>query len=231
MGLISLISDKRQDLIERRVRPHLDPGENILLWVRSRRVNERGEGFIFLTDSRVVMHWTGKDDGHCVATWDEIDTWGLATEVPGGPVIGIETGGENWFAQIAASTSRMAEDARDFIKRFNELAPAPKRHFRDTDDIGHFETEGDVQVDMVKQSVPQMVRRLALTALGAALVIAALLIIPLPGPWSFVISIAGLAVLSREYDWAKDLLEWTKEKYQLARGKLMSRKGGRASER
>lgn len=231
MGFVSLISDKRQELIERRASPHLEPGEDIVLWVRSRRVGEKGEGFIFLTERRVIMHWTGKDDGHCIASWDEIDTWGLATEVPGGPVIGIETRGENWYAQIAASTSNMAEDARDFIRRFNELAPPPRRRFKDTDDIGRFETEGDVEVDMVKQSVPQMVRRLALTTLGAALIVAAILIVPLPGPWSFVLSIAGLAVLSREYDWAKDLLEWTKEKYQLAREKLTERKRGRASER
>lgn len=231
MGLVSLISDKRQELIERRAGPHLETGEDIVLWVRSRRVGEKGEGFIFLTEQRVIMHWTGKDEGHCVARWNEIDTWGLATEVPGGPVIGIETGGENWYAQIAASTSNMAEDARDFIRRFDELAPSPRRRFKDTNDIGRFETEGDVQVDMVRQSVPQMFRRLGLTTLGAALIVAAILIIPLPGPWSFVLSIAGLAVLSREYDWAKDLLEWTREKYQLAREKLAERKRGRASER
>ena len=231
MGFVSVISDKRQELIERRASPHLEPGEEIVLWVRSRRVNEKGEGFIFLTERRVIMHWTGNDDGHCIARWDEIDSWGLATDLPGGPVIGIETGHENWYAQIAASKSNMAEDARLFIKKINELAPSPRRRFKDTNDIGRFETDGDVEIDMVKHSVSQMVRRLALTALGAALVIAAVLIIPLPGPWSFVLSIAGLAVLSREYDWAKDLLEWTREKYQQARGKLMDRKRGRASER
>ena len=225
MGLISLISEKRQDLIERRVRPHLDPDEEILLWVRSRRVNERGEGFIFLTDRRVVMHWTGSDDEMCSVRWDEVDTWGLATEVSGGPVIGLETGMDTWYAQIVASTQKMAENAHDFIQRFAELAPEPKRQFRDKGNIGKFVTEGDVRVDMVKHSVPQMLQRVGITALGAALVIGAVLIIPLPGPWSFILSIAGLAVLSREYDWAKDLLEWTKEKYQNAKEKLARRRG------
>ena len=225
MGLISYISEKRQDLIERRVRPHLDDDEEILMWVRSRRVGERGEGFIFLTERRVVMHWTGADDGLCIANWDQVDTWGLATEVSGGPVIGLEKGMDTWYAQIVASTKNMAENAHDFIKRFNDLAPDPKRTFRDKGNIGDFKTEGDVEVDMVKHSVPQMLRRVGITALGAALVIAAIVIIPLPGPWSFILSIAGLAVLSKEYDWAKDLLEWTKEKYQLAKEKLSRRRG------
>ena len=230
MGLISLISEKRQDLIERRVGPHLDDGEEIVHWVRASRVGERGEGFIFLTKRRFLIHWTGKDDGHCMAYWDDIDTWGLATEVPGGPVLGVQTGGETWYAQIGASTKNMAEEARGFIRRFNDLAPPPDRQFEDHRDIGHFETEGDVAVDKVKMSPAQMARRVGITTLGAALVVAAIIIIPLPGPWSFVLSIAGLAVLSREYDWAKDLLEWTKEKYQLAKEKLAERRG-RAPER
>lgn len=231
MGLISLISEKRQELIERRVAPHLDEGEKIILWVRSRRVNERGEGFIFLTERRLLMVWTGKDDGHCIALWEDIDTWGLATEVPGGPVLGVETGGDTWYAQIAASTHNMAKDARDFIKRFDDLAPDPARRFLDHQGIGRFETEGDVEVDRVKLSLAQMLRRVGISALGAALVITAIVIIPLPGPWSFVLSIAGLAVLAQEYDWAKDLLEWTKEKYQQAKEKLSQRKRNRAPER
>lgn len=225
MGLISLISHKRQELIERRVRPLLEPDEEILHWVRSRRVGERGEGFIFLTAQRVVMHWTGNEDGLCVAKWDEIDTWGLATEVPGGPVIGLEKGMDTWYAQIVASTKGMAKNAHEFIARFDELAPDPKRRFRDKGNIGRFDAEGGARVDPVKHSPPQMLRRVGITALGAALVIAAILIIPLPGPWSFVLSIAGLAVLSREYDWAKDLLEWTKEKYQSAKEKFAQRRG------
>jgi hypothetical protein len=51
-----------------------------------------------------------------------------------------------------------------------------------------------------------------LTLIGIALIVIAVLIGFLPGPWSIPLVIAGLAVLAREYDWAKDLLEWFKDK-------------------
>jgi hypothetical protein len=46
----------------------------------------------------------------------------------------------------------------------------------------------------------------------------------LPGPWSFILTIGGLAVLAREYDWAKDLLEWTKDRFDAAKDKIRGRK-------
>ncbi|GAA4206442.1 TIGR02611 family protein [Actinocatenispora rupis] len=51
--------------------------------------------------------------------------------------------------------------------------------------------------------------RIATGALGAALVVLGLILVPLPGPgWLIVLS--GLAVLAVEYAWARHLLRFTR---------------------
>jgi uncharacterized protein (TIGR02611 family) len=229
MGLLGFISEKREELIERHAQPYMDEGEEVLHWVRCAKVGERGEGFIFLTPLRLVIFWTGKKDGHCSARWDEITTWGQANDVKGGPILGVEVDGDVWYAQVYASTRNMAGEARRFIQEFGALAPWPKHPFVGGEGLGTFQTEGDVEVDLVRKTPAEMAKRAAITFVGAALVIGAILVIPLPGPWSFLISIGGLAILSQEYDWAKDLLEWTKERFQMVKAKIAERKSSKAA--
>jgi len=224
MGLISYVSRKRRELIERQAVPHLTGGEEVAHWVRCSKVNERGEGFAYLTPKRLIISWTGKEDGHCVAKWSEITTWGLANDVKGGPILGVQVDGETWYAQIQATTRNMAEVARRFIQEVDKLAPETTKKFVGGVGLGTFETEGDVEVDQVRKTPAEMAKRIAITIVGVTLIIAAALIIPLPGPWSFFVVIAGLAILSSEYDWAKDLLEWTKERFQKVREKMGQRK-------
>ena len=52
-------------------------------------------------------------------------------------------------------------------------------------------------------------KRIAVTAVGFALVAAGIAMLVLPGP-GFVVIILGLAVLATEYAWAASLLERTK---------------------
>lgn len=229
MGLVSLISEKREELIKRPAEPYLDADEEVLHWVRCSKVEERGEGFIYLTPQRLIITWTGRNDGHHVARWAEITTWGLANDKKGGPILGLEVGGETWYAQVHASTHNMAAAAHLFIQRLGSLAPCPKHPFHGGEDLGTFETEGHVEVDLVRKTPAEMIKRVAITVVGIAMIIGAVLVIPLPGPWSFLITIAGLAILSREYDWAKDLLEWTRERFQTVKQKIADRKRSRAA--
>ena len=228
MGLVSLISEKREELIKRSSEAYLDEDEEVLHWVRCSKVGEKGEGFIYLTPKRLIIHWTGKDDGHCAARWGEITTWGLANDKKGGPILGLEVDGDVWYAQVHASTRNMAEEAHRFIQHFDSLAPWPKHPFKGGEGLGHFETEGDVEVGLVRKTPTEMVKRVVITVVGVAIVVGAVLVIPLPGPWSFLLTIGGLAILSQEYDWAKDLLEWTKERFQMVKAKIAERKRSRA---
>ncbi|MGH2703515.1 MAG: PGPGW domain-containing protein [Actinomycetota bacterium] len=48
-------------------------------------------------------------------------------------------------------------------------------------------------------------RRVAVGILGGLLIITAVVIIPIPGPWSLALGLLGLTVLSWEFHWAKRL--------------------------
>jgi uncharacterized protein (TIGR02611 family) len=229
LGLIKRLSDQRKQLIHDHARPHLEPGEEVLHWVRARRAEGRGEGFAFLTARRAVLAWSGRSADRAIA-WADIETWGLNPRARGGPILGIRTPGEVHFVQLVAATPRMAADARHFVERFAELAPPAKVPFGSHRSLGNFETDGGVHVDRHKLSAWGLARRIAVTVLGVALIALGIAITPLPGPWSFLINIAGLAVLATEYDWAKDLLTWTRRKFEQAKAKVTARRARRPSE-
>ena len=53
-------------------------------------------------------------------------------------------------------------------------------------------------------------KRLVIFVVGAALVLLGIALIPLPGPFSIPLMIAGLAVLATEYVWAERVLDSAK---------------------
>lgn len=67
----------------------------------------------------------------------------------------------------------------------------------------------------------QLAWRAAATTLGVGIVLAGVVLLPLPGPgWAIIF--LGLAVLATEYAWAHRLLRFTKEKAQGAAASALS---------
>ena len=67
-------------------------------------------------------------------------------------------------------------------------------------------------------------KRILITAVGFFLLIVAVVIIPVPGPWSILLTIVALSILATEYVWAERLLKTAREKAEQARDKVMRRK-------
>ena len=59
-------------------------------------------------------------------------------------------------------------------------------------------------------------KRIVIFIVGVALVLLGIALIPLPGPFSIPLMIAGLAVLATEYVWAEKVLDTVKEKAKQA---------------
>ena len=59
-------------------------------------------------------------------------------------------------------------------------------------------------------------KRIVVFVVGVALVLLGIALIPLPGPFSIPLMIAGLAVLATEYVWAEKVLDTVKEKAKQA---------------
>ncbi|HJR44662.1 MAG TPA: PGPGW domain-containing protein [Actinomycetota bacterium] len=223
--MLSRIAEQRQRLILNQAERYLEDGEPVLHWVRARQAEGRREGFVFLTERRCIVHWTGRADGiPGDFPWDEIANWGIASDTSGGPILAIESGGEQCFVQLRATTPAMAEEVAIFVTHFAERAPEPLQTVEGADHLGTFEPKQALEVSTHKMSITDHTRRIIVTVLGVALIFSAIVIIPLPGPWSFIVTIAGLAILASEYDWARDAMEWTKQRYKAAADKLKARR-------
>jgi hypothetical protein len=67
-------------------------------------------------------------------------------------------------------------------------------------------------------------KRIAITAVGFFLLLVAVVIIPVPGPWSILLAIVALSILASEYVWAERLLRTAREKAEQAKDMVLRRK-------
>lgn len=228
MGLLARLSELRKEQIERKAHPYMSEGESIMAWVRARHPDDRRRGLFFATSERALVHWqTGRNEDHDLP-WNELRTWGLNQDSKEGPVLAIETKAEEiTYVQLMATTTDQARTASRFIQVFAEMAPWPEESLAVRGINGMYQPKSEAEIRKAKRTARQLAKRIWVTVAGSLLIVVGILIIPLPGPWSFLLNIAGLAVLANEYDWADDLLDWTKERFEAAKNKIKGRKGKR----
>ena len=73
-------------------------------------------------------------------------------------------------------------------------------------------------------------RRIAVTVIGALVVLAGLVLLVLPGP-GWVLIFVGLSILGSEYVWAQRLLRVAKQQANNAKDKLLRRKQAKVDRR
>jgi uncharacterized protein (TIGR02611 family) len=221
------LSEQRENLILAQAAPHIDEGEPVLSWVRSRRTSGRGEGLVFITPTRVVVHWTSRNEPASTFKWVDITGWGVVPNARGGPVLGIEGPQGTCTVQLRAVTKAMGERVGEFIEHFAAHAPFAREPMNLDHENAAFKPLGTVKVPPHHMTVADKLKRVGLTVLGATMVIGGILLTPLPGPWSLPIVIGGLAVLSQEYDWAKDAREWIRTKSKEVAAKFKARRSSK----
>lgn len=224
MGISDRLDDQRNRTAFSRALPHLDDDEEIHHWVRIRHSEARKEGFAYVTEKRLLLKWQGHTaEGHQEFLWTEVQSWGIETDVSGGPVLCVESEGSEATVQMPARSRGVAQRVSDFLHHFARLAPRPSRSLQQPGKE-NFKPHETVEVLRQKRSALGQTRRILVTIIGIALIVFATLIIPLPGPWSILLNIAGLAVLATEYDWAQDLSDFLRDKYEEARRKIKARR-------
>lgn len=218
------LSEQREGVILAQAAPYLAPGETVLTWVRGRRVGDRGDGFVFITPTRVIIHWTGRSDAPGSFEWTKITGWGIVQDARGGPILGLECDDLECMVQLRSSTSAMAERVGRFVEEFASHVPFSREPMNLNTAEGTFELVESVNVHRAHMSWKERTQRIAITVIGATLVVGGIVLTPLPGPWSFPIVLAGLAVLSKEYDWAKDAREWVRSNSKKVAAKFKARR-------
>jgi uncharacterized protein (TIGR02611 family) len=224
--LSEFIAQQRDKQVLDRARPHLEGDESVVVWARARHPEKRRQGYAFLTDRKLLVVWSGSGDGHGVVSWERIGCWGVDDQNAGGPLLGIEFDRDSLFVELPVTSHGAAARVTGFLRRFAYLAPRPRSDLAKAGHPRGFSAR-PATVEAPRRSVSGHTKRIVLTIVGIVLVIGGLAIIPIPGPWSLPIILAGLAVLASEYDWAQDILEWVREKSRRTAEKLKARRAAR----
>lgn len=224
MGIADRLREQRNRQALSRIESHLSDGETVVEWVRVKHhTAPRKEGFAYVTQRRLLVRWQGRSDGHQVFGWEEVVSWGVEAEADGGPVLHVESPDEHARMQMPARSRGVAQRISDFLRTFARHAPEPSRSPRGPD-AERLLPDGEVSVGQQRRSALDQTKRIVVTIVGVALIVVAPLIALVPGPWSILLVLAGVATLATEYDWAKDLADFIRDKYDDARKKIKSRR-------
>jgi uncharacterized protein (TIGR02611 family) len=227
VGVARFVTEQRDKQIVSQARPYLRDGEEVVDWVRAHEFEGKRRGYIFLTDDRLVVHWTDGRDRIMDFQWDEIHSWGVSDREGGPPVVGVETAEEAVLFEVRVSSTKSIGHVKDFVRRLARMAPRPRTDLRAARRRGQFTPHGEVDVNVKRRSVAGHTKRIIVTVLGLAILLFGIAIIPLPGPWSAPLIIGGLAILASEYDWAEDIRSWTKDKTRRAKERLKARRASK----
>ncbi len=227
MRLINSLSEQRRRQIFGHAEPHLREGEEIAHWVRAKRHGSRGEGFAYLTPRRLLVIINGRKDSHESVWFDSIESWGVDLDARAGPLLAVTCGESSLYVHMPVATTATATNVSEFLSGLAKHAPVPKTPFES--DKGTFQARVDVPVAVQRRSFFSRMRKGIVTVLGILLLLSGLAVVPLPGPWSLPIVLAALALLASEYDWAKDLRQWSKEKVRKTKKRFARRSPGESS--
>jgi uncharacterized protein (TIGR02611 family) len=207
----------------------LAPREEILAWARIRDPDRRRRGVIYIARQGCFVRWATGTESTQLIGWENVETWGITQEGHEGPLLCIQTSEGQTVVKLPALTNRMALNVSSFLAMFGELAPWPKASPKDEagDPRREFHPLVDVSIRRERRSLPGYTKRVFVTVLGGALlVLGVFLSLPLvPGP-GLLTMIAGLAILSTEYDFASDALDWARERYRKTKQRWKGRQAG-----
>ena len=223
MKLVDKIVEQRDRQVTARAQPHLDDGEEIVHWARMRHVGGRREGFVYVTEERLIVHWQGRRDNQVLA-WNGVESWGVDPSAPPGPLLGVEVEDCHVLIQLPTRTRAAAAKAASLLEEVRRRVPEQASTYGSArNDSGRF-TRHEVPIEAEKRSLAGKTRRGIVTLVGVALVLFGVFFGWLPVLPGFIPILAGLALLASEYDWAKDLSDWVKEKAKMARSRIKARK-------
>jgi hypothetical protein len=225
--LSELISERHHRHVLSRAQSHLAPGETVISWARARHPR-RGHGFVYLTSDRLLVVWSSPSDGHRAVALKEIEAWGIDAGARGGPLLCVESSETAVLVHMPVRNGASETRASSFVHRLGRAAARPRRRVRVDGHPGAFESDPNrVAFTRQRLSPAELTKRVIITVIGVLLMFTGAVITPIPGPWSLPILLGGLALLASEYDWARDVLDWVKEKSRRARDRLRARRAER----
>lgn len=221
-GLLSRIAEARERQVLSHAKEALDPTDLVLAWARVRHPENRSRGFVYVTARCFVVYWTGIGSNPQAVPLKEIKAWGVDRSSGGGPILGIESGSVTTFAEMIVGTDGMVDMVNAFLETFAQYAPQPREQLKSSKHPRDYEAKRGMKVVKERKTMATHTRRVGLSAVGAVILVAGIVLLFIPGPGILVV-LLGLSILAREYDWAEDLMHWARNRYRHVADRLKER--------
>jgi uncharacterized protein (TIGR02611 family) len=186
------------------VRHLLEVDERVTVWAHVHAPDDDRPGLLSLTGERCLVHWSPRDEATAAFRWTELTSWDVSTAPHGGAVLVMATRSEQVEAFLPLTTGARARNARSVVAHVAQHAPPATAAAR----------EGSSKwLTAERRGWRDHARRVVVTIVGLVVVLVSAVFaspfVPGPGALTFL---AGLAILAKEYDWARDVHHWVKRK-------------------
>jgi uncharacterized protein (TIGR02611 family) len=217
------IARVRERMVLGQVRPLLEADEHVAAWAHVQAPGGEQPGLISLTPDRCLVHWSARQEATAIIRWDDLTRWELRRPDAAGSVLVLSAGTRSVEARLPLSNRTRARTATEVVDHVSRYAPPQA------------EATGNGSRSLLRaerRGVRGYARRIVVTVVGVlVLVVSALFASPfVPGPGALTF-LAGLAILAREYDWARDVHHWVKRKFERVWSWLRTRRAERLRRR
>jgi hypothetical protein len=205
----------RERLVLGHVRRSLEHDERVLAWAHARVPDVRSPGVLLITERRCLLHLASREvDDHTTA-WVGLRTWYLEHPARSRVRLGLVTDAGEAVTELSLSSPARATSASRLLAAIAECTDLP------CEDGGQAQDQ-DPAAPLLRRrrrrpplltAAPRgprdHARRIGVTLAGiVVLIVSALFASPfVPGPGALT-AVAGIAILAREYEWARDLHVW-----------------------
>jgi uncharacterized protein (TIGR02611 family) len=199
------IARVRERMVLGQVRPLLEGDERVIVWAHVHAPEGDHPGLLSMTTQRCMVHWSPKDEATASFRWAELTAWEVSTATDDGVLMSLTAGRQELQMRLPLTTTSRAGKATRVVEHVARHAP------RDAAATGP-DLAGPLAA--ARRGWRGHARRVAVTVVGLLVVLLSVLFaspfVPGPGALTFL---AGLAILAREYDWARDVHLWVKRKF------------------
>jgi uncharacterized protein (TIGR02611 family) len=190
----------RERLVLGAVVHYLDGDEHILAWTHANVPEARAPGILVVTNHHCLLHVASSEIPDITTRLSELSGFTLNRRDP--EIVRVRLSGQEQEVDVELSLtnrvrSRSVGRVLSALARHQVAGPAS------------FDPEKTSPVPPMVRSARHHARRVWVTVLGVlVLMISAVFASPfVPGPGALT-AVAGIAILAREYEWARDLHVW-----------------------
>lgn len=201
------ISRLREHLVLGAVRRQLENGEQVLAWSHAQVPETRAPGLFVVTDRRCLLHVTNPSVEDVDTPLERFRLFDLDRR--NASTARVRLRGEH--AEVVAEFSLTSRARSRAMGRVLTELQRADIHAPDT-----FDPTATSPLQPIERGVRDHARRIWVTVAGLFVLLLSLLFASpfVPGPGALT-AVAGLAILAREYEWARDVHLWAARKAEL----------------